>query len=281
MNQPVLDVNNIRVPSLPTGIAHLMEILANDEISFAELTRELERYATICARLISLANSAWAATSAPITTVEGACKHLGFNVVKSTSIALAVSSPFSPSKCPAFSCDRFWQDALSTAEIATILAEQVESSLDTCSQTVRTAGLLHNLGLLLLVDSLPEATGRALQAVQADPTRSLHKELSYHCGIDYCQAAQTLFGSWGFPSELTDIIVHQNDEEYRGNLWKASQLLMLSKQVVGSLREPPEDINQLRFIEVDGISQGKVLSLRLKMAPRVQQLEKLAGLLFS
>ena len=76
---------------------------------------------TSTGKLISLANSVWSAPTDEVSSLENACARLGFGVVRSTSIAIAVAAPFNPSTCPAFDLEYYWCSVLLTADVASRL----------------------------------------------------------------------------------------------------------------------------------------------------------------
>lgn len=270
----------IRIPSLPADISHLMQILMDEEIPFVELARELESFPTIAARLLSLANSAWAAASAPVISLDDACKKLGFNVVRSTSIALAVSSPFDPSRCPAFDAGRFWFDALCVAETASLLATEVNTDGEVQLPIMRMSGLLHSLGLLWLVDTMPKEAGNALTLAQQSGEHSLNRLTEKFCNMSYSQATGALFTAWQLPPELIRIVTEYPDPDYSGDLWQQARLLLLSRQLVKNLSRGIDSISAEDFSIPSGITYEQILSLRSRLDTRARRLEKLAEVLF-
>ena len=194
---------------LPPGIAKLLKVFSDEDISRLELVAALEQYPSIIARLIALANSAWSAPVSPVVTLEIACSRLGFNVVRSVSIALAISTPFDPNRCKSFEADRFLCSSMLTAEAAGFMAKLVG---EVEPQIARTAGLLHNLGLLLLVDSLPHETDCALKKVQQDPALSVNMALKEKCGIGYDEAGAMLGEAMELPRSLVEVMAcHRSD----------------------------------------------------------------------
>ena len=69
----------------------MLSSLADDSVGFHELAVIIERFSNIAGRLIVLANFAKSTTVGEIATLEQACGRLGLNVVRSVSIALAIS----------------------------------------------------------------------------------------------------------------------------------------------------------------------------------------------
>ncbi len=191
-----------KIKNLPTpsrSVSVLLKSLVDENTDYQELAKTLEQFPSIAVRLISLVNSAWSSPVATIDSLDQACARLGFNVVRSISIAIAVSTPFDPSRCPAFSASRFWCDAFVTANAAGWLAAH-NKHLN--PQTARTAGLLHNLGLLLLAVDQPQATHEALLAADNDAELTTNQALQQYCGQGYDQAGSMLAQAWHLPDNL-------------------------------------------------------------------------------
>ena len=196
---PVLhELSNRHLPVLPHGAQDLLMQLNDENTDFEQVAASLEHFPTIVARLISLANSAWSAPRAEITSLAMACSRLGLNVVRSTSIALAVAAPFNLLHCPQFNARKYWTSALCTAEISYQLAKLLPEYEQ--AQTARACGLLHNLGLLWLADQLPVLTHQSIQRRESDQDISLDQSLFEIVGAGYTQAGAYLATLWELPS---------------------------------------------------------------------------------
>ena len=195
-----------RVPVLPPGVPYLIQALNDDDLGFREIADAIEKVPSVAARLLALANSAWSSPVSPVLALDVACSRLGMHVVRTASIAIAVSQPFNPARCPAFDGRTFWSAALLNADAATWLAEPV---LGEQRSAARTAALLSNLGLIWLAESLPAQTAQAFaQAVDA-PSGSINLALASSCGLGYDEAGALLAEAWRLPPALRDAIAHQ------------------------------------------------------------------------
>ena len=187
-----------KAPDLASGSSEILMGLINGEQSIQETKGIVERSAPVVAKLISLANSAWSNPISAVATLEVACARLGLDVVRTVSIALLVGKPFNVSLCPAFDRMRFWASSLLTADIASELAAEFQ-----CDPALsRTAGLLHNIGLLWLADILPGETDAALGQSSNDPEQSVDECLGQYCGVGYKNAGGHLFNVWQLPQIL-------------------------------------------------------------------------------
>lgn len=220
------------VPVLSSGAPELLASLTDESVDVPRLANLLERFPTIAARLISLANSAWSSPINEISSLEKACARLGLNVVKSTSIALAVVAPFNPSRCPAFDQQRYWTRALTVAELTYQLTRQTSHIVE--SQTAKTAGLLHNLGLLWIADQLPGLTQQAIRTYQKGETSSLDQALTDLIGVGYSEASGYLGEAWKLPLPLVAAMGHHRDPYYSGKEWWIVRLVGIVVSMVSA-----------------------------------------------
>jgi len=274
-------LNSRRVPVLQPGAAGLLKSLSDEDMDFRELARIIERFSSIAARLIALANSAWSAPASPISSVEGACSRLGFGVVRSTGISLAVAAPFNSSRCPGFDPEEFWTHALLGADAASWLCpvSSLQHGLD--ASTARTAGLLHNLGLLWLADELPAEVDRAISLAGQSPSQSVGHALSELIGIDIAQAGEHLGKTWNLPDQLVTAMGHCTEPQYRGHHWETATLVGVAKALISAMREEapcPVADGRLKSL---GISTSAAEKVFLQLDRQYERTRKLAKTLFN
>ena len=208
-------LSTLTLPTLPAGTPFLMKSLTDENIDFVELAAVLEKFPSIAGKLTSLVNSVWSAPASEITSLEATCSRLGFGVVRSTSIALAIASPFDAARCESFDTERFWCSALLTAEAAAGLALAATAGARPEPATARAAGLLHDLGMLWLVDQLPAPVAAALAMVEGGQANSLQDALAQSLGFDQAQAGGHLARAWSLPQPLALAMAHYPDTAYR------------------------------------------------------------------
>lgn len=225
----------IRLSPMVLNIAALIEALGDENLNFKQLATVLSQYPVIAARLMALANSAWATPTVPITTIENACARLGASVVKSMSIAIAVASTFNQANCPHFNNEDFWVTSILVSEGAYLLTNQLPKSLALCPKTAQTAGILHSLGLLWMVEHLPTETGQALKQVQQDSSVTLCQALSILAGGDYCEVGAWIGKLWQLPNVLVTAMQYHQDENYRDESWEIALMVGSALKMVALL----------------------------------------------
>jgi HD-like signal output (HDOD) protein len=230
---------SIKLSSLSANIYMLMTKLADSEINLSHLAELIKTYPEIVLRLIYLANSAWSAPLTPITTVEQACLRLGIGIVRSVSIALAVSSHFNASRCPGFRTVRFWSTAMLTAEGVGLIVAQFPPELknNNFRECAQTAGILHSLGLLWLAENYPDATSEALQKTMIEPSLSLADALDDILGLDYCIVGGWIGARMGIPESLRVPMQYHRDTAYRGPFWEINLTVGAAARLANALQE--------------------------------------------
>ncbi len=196
MSQPAI---TSKIPTLESGAMKLLLELSDADVSMDKIVRLVEMSPSIAARLVASANSAWSNPVAPVTTIPDACSRLGLNVVRTTTIALAIGQSFDTNRCPAFDAEQFWCTSIISSNLAAELAPAMGSE----PNTSRTAALLHNIGLLWLADTMPAEVDESLTRANESQDSTISKCLQSTCGFSREQASRYLFEAWNLPAALT------------------------------------------------------------------------------
>lgn len=270
------------LPSLPHDVHQVVRALSDDNLDYAKLANILSAHATISSRLIALANSAWFNNSSePVTSLERTCLKLGLNIVRGVGIGLAVMKPFNVRSCQSFNIKRYWISTMLVAHGASRLAEDIkaEPTTDYLAQTVHTAGILHNIGLLCMADMAPAETHRALYFKQLHTEVDLNQALRKVLHTDYCDLGAHLTRLWGIPEALVTAIQYHRDSAYSGAYWQHAALVGAAAQMVGSLFDnldtwPPGLCNKLK---ISATRQAEVFA---ELETEFQKTKELAKVLF-
>ncbi|NNE62608.1 MAG: HDOD domain-containing protein, partial [Gammaproteobacteria bacterium] len=81
--------------------------------------------------------------------------------------------------------------------------------------TARAAGLLHNLGLLWIVDQLPQQVEEVIKRVERNQNITFQQALSETLGFDQAQAGGHLASCWKLPDLLVTAMAHYLQYDYQ------------------------------------------------------------------
>lgn len=271
--------DGVHLPSLAKNIPALMQTLADEDLSYRQLADIIKQYPVVTARLIFLTNSPWSAPISPITNIEQACARLGISIVKSVSIAISIASSFDTRKCPDFSTEHFWTTAMLVSEGAGLLASQLPKNTASSDfiNTAQTAGLLHNLGLLWLADSLPKETELALHSIIDDPLLHISNTLQQYTGTDYCEVGGWIGSQMQFPEILNASLKYHHTNDYQGESWETVLLVGVAANMVSEIYKQSTEIltnTRLESLGVGASAQERIFQQLSKNFEKTCELAK-------
>jgi HD-like signal output (HDOD) protein len=201
----------------------------------------------LSARIVSMANSALFSGQRPIVAVEDAIIRVGISRVRVMAATILLADQFDSSACPAFNANRYWFDAVqcafATSRLAPLLLPREEAD------AAYLAGLLRNIGLLLLAHSFPKEMNRIFLLKARDSERSLPALEREHLGFDHDFASIALMREWQLPKPIIVVIEQAHKPHYSGDHAVLVQLINFSRTWAERQFELPlsEEISQLTF----------------------------------
>lgn len=187
------------LPPLPVLAQEILMTVIDDYADLATLTAKISREPSIAGRVVGIANSALFTGMRPVLSIEGAVVRLGLQRVRMLAMSALLAEQFDPRRCPPFKPARYWYHAISTANCASRLA-RFDPELD--PDIAYLAGLLHNIGVLLLANVAPQPLAEALAEREKAPERPLAELLRERLNTDHREAGRQLLASWGLPDQI-------------------------------------------------------------------------------
>jgi HD-like signal output (HDOD) protein len=205
------------LPPLSATATRLLVLLSEEDLALNKLAKVINQDPGLTARILGLANAAYFGQQNPVLKVEDAIiRVLGLNMVKSLAFSIAVSGAFDISGCQNFDLKHYWRDALSVAMLARQLCMKsvAEERLD--PDVVYLAGLLKDIGVLVLVHVFPDDYNKVLQKIcqQGSDADILTLE-SEIIGINHCEAGAWLAHRWHLPDLIVAVIAHNRSEQLK------------------------------------------------------------------
>jgi HD-like signal output (HDOD) protein len=189
------------LPSLPRVYDALTQALSDSDPSLQKLARIVEQDVGISAKILQLVNSAFFGIAHSVTNIEHAVIYLGINTLRSLVLSLEIFRVFAPrNPLPGFSHESLQTHARLTAHIATRLP--VPRHL---ADIAMVAGMLHDVGKLILAWKLPERF-RQLLAQAAAEHCPLYQVEEREYGFSHAEIGAYLLGLWGLPYVLVEAV---------------------------------------------------------------------------
>ncbi len=190
-------IANIRnLPTLPSVAAYLLNHV-DEEVHLPKVIQMLSYDQVMTARILRFANSAFVASPTPPKTVDEAIQRIGLNALREMVCVSAVSGLMVPDRCPDFELREFWRHSVSAACCASSLATEIGTN----AGHAFTAGLLHDIGRLVLACGFPVDYARTLRYATAQACPVLEAEQAT-LGIDHVQTGLELLKRWQLSQDL-------------------------------------------------------------------------------
>lgn len=217
-----------RMPVLPSAFQQTLSLLAKgDDVSVGDLGRVVQQDVVMAGQLVSIANSALYSRASAVFSVRHAIARIGINKTRNALLGLSVSRSFSKVRFPKnWSPERFNAHSLATAILSDLLTEKVQTDN---AEWAFLAGLLHDVGLLLIATGLPD---RSLAFADVESDYQLAESERELLGFTHFEVGADLLGRWYCPPVVQDasIFCQRNAFEIRspqslGMIVKTASLL--------------------------------------------------------
>lgn len=166
-----------QLPAVPAVLAELNRALLDPKCSLKAVAAVVEQDPALCAKILQLVNSSFFGLARRVTDIGSAVSYLGIDVLKGLAMMVEVSRQTpSSSACKPLSLDEVHTHSLLTARIARQIARDTSVEEDSF-----VAGMLHDVGILILAARLPEELAAVLQQSGAgDRPLSIVEAVAFH-----------------------------------------------------------------------------------------------------
>lgn len=193
-----------KLPALPDLYHELTIELQKLDPAFDRVADLIAKDPAMTAKILQLVNSAFFAFPREITEAREAVILLGLERTRALVLLVHVFSEFDKSRCRGFSADQLRHHALATAVLAKKIVE-AESRDFKLAELAFTAGLLHDIGQLMLAANLPVEYARVLE-VARERQVPLHQAEDDLFGTTHAELGACLLAIWGLPLPILEAI---------------------------------------------------------------------------
>ncbi len=200
----------IDLPSLPEVVMRAIELVNDPDASAIDIGRVLSEDSALTARLLKIVNSPFYGFPSRIDTVSRAITVIGTLDLLDLILATSVVKMFSGVPNDLVSMDSFWKHSLYAGVVARLLAARGKQPN---VEHFFVAGLLHDLGSLVIYNKLPELAREALLRARYNGIvlQQAEQEL---LGFDHATVGAELIRMWKLPNSLVDAIeFHHNPSQ--------------------------------------------------------------------
>jgi HD-like signal output (HDOD) protein len=192
------------LPSFPVRYVEIMKAIEAQDTPMQAIYGLIIEDPGLTAKVLQVANSAAMGFREKIVDPLEAVQLLGLNTVRALALSAHVFASFTPSQRINFPMDALWAHLMSCGERARAIM-QAEGADPAAVEAAYTAGILHDIGKLMLADSLPEEFQNALAQAATRDTPFHEIELEVF-GATHAGLAAYLLGLWGLPAPIVEAV---------------------------------------------------------------------------
>ncbi len=185
------------LPTLPEVLASILATLDDPRSSAMELEKKIRYDQALTTKLLAVANSAYYGFRHPITSVGRAVVAVGYNEVRNLALGLSMVGFLHPSTFRHRQAARqLWLHSVAVAEAGRQVSKAVGYE---DSDLAFTAGLLHDVGKVVLLAFFPDDVDQLIKRMQEGlGLMEAEREL----GMGHQQVGRALAEHWELPETV-------------------------------------------------------------------------------
>ncbi len=194
-----------QLPALPESYRLVASALEKPGVHIDRVVEIVARDPAMSAKVLQLANSAYIRPGAAVTSVAEAVRLLGPDLVLRLPMMMhAFDGPVASREEAGFSLVELQQGSIATARLAARFAVTPEES-----ELAFTAGLLHEIGRILLVREAPAGMAEVVrQSITSNrPASAIEHGL---LGTTHAEVGAYLLGMWGLPLHVVEAVAYHH-----------------------------------------------------------------------
>ena len=198
------------LPAMPQVASKVLELSSDPNTSAIQLQQIISDDQAMTARILKIANSAMYSCSRKVKTLTEAIVMLGFNSIRSLVVTSAARNLYNTRNATTGLKERLlWEHSIGVAFACRLLVQDRVPSL---AEEAFLAGLMHDIGKLVLNLWVPEQFDEVVQIVYNDnrPFDVTEKEI---LGFNHAEVGALLVNKWNLSPMLEDTILNHHTPE--------------------------------------------------------------------
>lgn len=191
-----------QLPAVPDLYREITRLLESERGSVDQLGAVIGQDIAMTAMILKLANSAFFSLRHVVTSPSEAVSYLGIDLLKSLVLAHGLFGQVGAFRIPAFSLQHLWQHCLGVAAGSRRIAEAEEAGANRANEFF-TAGLLHDIGILILASRFPDDYAKVLD-ISRRSGGGLETSEFHVFGATHGEVGAYLLALWGLPDPVVE-----------------------------------------------------------------------------
>ncbi len=192
------------LPSLPTIYFKLMQELQSPDVTMTKIGEIIAKDVGMTANILQLVNSAFFGLQVHISSPVQAAKLLGLEIINALVLSVQIFREFDQNKTPNISIHKLLNHSLCVSSFAQKLS-LTEKQEQKMNDEAFIAGMLHDVGKLILAESLSKEYSQIQQLSQDENITILEAEMQLF-GATHAEVGAYLLGLWGLSDPIVEAV---------------------------------------------------------------------------
>jgi putative nucleotidyltransferase with HDIG domain len=215
------------LPPFPPEVPQLLELLRKEDVEAGDVVTLISYDPGLTANVMRLCNSVFFGSARPAADLEEAVLRLGFDEVYQLVLVLSSASALMPGqKGYGLEPTELWKHSVVSALAAKVMARDRGDE----DNIAFTAGLLHDVGKVVLAQALDESYARLMQEVQDSQSPLLETEKKL-LGVQHAEVGGRMLARWKFSSQIVAAVWSHHDPAMAGPHKKLASYMYLANMV--------------------------------------------------
>ena len=197
------------LPTVSSVAAKVNELLNSPTSNAQDFDDVISQDPALTAKLLKLVNSAFYGLSYKVESISRAVSVVGFKQIRELVTSIAVIDAFKDFDDEVLNMKKFWEHSLGCGVAARVLAiyKRVPNP-----ELFFTAGLLHDVGKLIILSHSPADYGKVLEINNRNGHLGYDAEKEIF-GFDHGEVGAELCRRWNHPDALQEAVSFHHDPE--------------------------------------------------------------------
>lgn len=200
-----------RLPPFSPILNRLLATMSKEDVSFSQLADLIEKDTVLAGNVLRLVNSALYSFHGTVNSVRHAVSILGLNKLRNIAMSMSIARMWTQVRTPSgWSGARFNLHSVATAVLCDLISQHVTVPYP---EGGFVAGLLHDIGKLLIAISLPDEYAKILEMMHAEDKPAIQCEMQL-IGTTHTELTGAVLAKWNLPIPIQKAgMFHHNPEE--------------------------------------------------------------------
>lgn len=264
---------SLELVSPPNTYLQLNALIQDPNSAIDDISEVINTDPALATRLLKIVNSPFYGFPSQINTISRAITIIGTRELTHLVLATSVLNSFKGIPESLINMGEFWKHCFACAITSKLLAEECGQR---ATERFFIAGLLHNIGSLVLYKSMPELAGEAIRSAEFGH-EVLFKAEQRLIGFDHTEVGQALVKAWRLPNSLEEVARYHHTPSEADNFPLDVALVHIADILVSSVpfghsgdkHVPPLDPAAWELL---GLSEYQIPDLMQQVAVQIDQL---------